>query len=467
MDQAVKNLPGLKPLDADRIEKELRLPARIEERKEPSIESEECDASLANDLAAHLGQASQDALQDVRARLIYHNEQASKACTGLDFEKEKNHIKGIQNQISVSIERDRSDLIYTHQQYKDAKKHFDKYKADRDLIAPAKLGASDAMTASYLALLVLAEALFNAIFLAPVDPQGLIWGGFTAVILAFVSVFVGFGVGYGAKNIWSKHIPVKLVGFFIALLGTTFLPLFHYLVMKYRSEMSLLGEEIELGAEFQGLATLLARTVESILNTPFHVNDFNSLIIFLIGAILAFLAAQKGYSLGDKYPGYTNQRMQFDSVREQHISLRNNNLAYLESLRNDAIDSIRDFIERAETGQKLAKNYANSSMELLQSYRTFEQSLKSTAQHMISRYVEPLAPREKAKVRKFVDARVNPSIEHDDDLQALVGETRQAAQISVADAERARELAEELRSKTIDAIETQIIDFRRQFSDVP
>ena len=465
MGQTAKDLPGLRPLDADRIEQELRLTVRISERKLTGIDTDDCDSAIANDLAAHLGQESQDALKAVRARLLYHQEQAAKACGGLDFEKEKHEIEGLQSEIRVAIESDRDDLSYTYEQYKGARAHFDKYRSARGLIAPAQKGEAPVNTISFLAILIVVESFFNAIFLAPVDPQGYLWGGFSAVLLAIVGVLVGYGTGFGTKNANSKWLFVRFIGVVVFVVGTLFLLFFHYFVMKYRSEMSLLGEQIEGGAEYMSLSELLSRTIASIVDAPFSVNDFNSLVIFLVGIIMGFLALQKGFSLGDRYPGYTAQRARFDQVREQYIERRNGHLVHLEGLRQAVIESIRGFIEDAERGRKLATNYANSSTDLLQSYRTFEQSVRSTAQHITTRYVADISPKKRSRVREFIEKRVMPTIDHDDDLQSLVDDIREVARLGKADAEDARGRADDLRSRTIDAIDQQIAEFKGRFAD--
>lgn len=465
MKHAAKDLPGLKALDADRIEQELGVTMRINERLETGADKAECDAAFANDLAAHLGQASQEALKLVKGKLVYHHEQAARACAGLDFERQKHEIEAIQSEIRVAIESDRDDLSYTYDQYVGAKTHFDQYRKKRGLVAPAKPSEGLLNTGLFLTVLICLEAFFNALFLAPVDPQGLLWGSFSALILAIIGVLAGFSAGYWGKYINSRSWGPKLFGAVILAGGISCLLAFHYLVMKYRSEMSLLGEQVEFGSDYISHSELLSRTFNSISHTPLHVNDFNSLIIFIMGLMLGFLSLLKGYGLGDRYPGYTHQRKLFDDVREQYVSERKGHLSDLEALRQNAIDSIHSFINDAENGQKLATNYANASLELVQAHRTFEQSVHSTLRHLTSRYAESLPTREKAKVRRMIEERVSPAIEHSEDLQSLADEIRRIAQSGADDAERACLDADKLRERTIAAIDAQISEFRKRFAD--
>lgn len=252
MANAVSDLATLKPIDFDAVEKEMKVQAAIEERGLPDTAKEDADLEFANDLADRLGSAASIAAKDVTSRLVYQQNQAVKACEGLDFEREKNQIRKRQSEIRVEIRRDEDDLKYAFELFQRSKEHFDSYRAARNLIRPAKRSEPAGTLFGFLAIIAMVEAFFNAIFLAPVDPAGLVWGWLTSVLISIVNVGFGFGVGNGTKLFNSFRLHAKILGSLIAAVGVPSLFAFHYLVMKYRAEMSRLGEEIESGGEYIG-----------------------------------------------------------------------------------------------------------------------------------------------------------------------------------------------------------------------
>ena len=173
----------------------MNLQTAIDERNAADTVKEDFDLSFANGLADRLGSAASVAAKDASGRLTYQRNQAVKACEGLDFEKEKNKIRGLQSEIRVEIRRDEDDLKYDFELFQRAKEHFDNYREERKLIRPAKRGEAFSTLIAFLAIIAIVEAFFNAIFLAPVDPAGLVWGWLTSVLISIVNV--GFGVAVG------------------------------------------------------------------------------------------------------------------------------------------------------------------------------------------------------------------------------------------------------------------------------
>lgn len=463
MSTAVTDLATLKPIDMDAVEKEMNVQTAIDERNAADTVKEDFDLSFANGLADRLGSAASVAAKDATGRLTYQRNQAVKACEGLDFEKEKNKIRGLQSEIRVEIRRDEDDLKYDFELFQRAKEHFDNYREERKLIRPAKRGEAFSTLIAFLAIIAIVEAFFNAIFLAPVDPAGLVWGWLTSVLISIVNVGFGVAVGNGAKLFNSIRLHANLLGTSIAGIGVPALLAFHYLVMKYRAEMSLLGEEIESGGEYIGLSELFQRTWASILAHPFDVGDMISLIVFFVGIGVAALAVRKGYTIDDHYPGFTSAQSQFETNRSAFIDRRNRHLDRLQDLRDEVVDHIDRFIREADAGKTKALNWAQQSRSLLQSYQTFTNSVDATASQLINRYVSPLKGREKTTVRRRLKERVEPSILHAADIEALVEDVCRSAEEGAEDAREARQQADDLRAETIAAIDQQIADFKEEF----
>jgi hypothetical protein len=463
MATAVSDLATLKPIDLDSVEEELRVSAAIEERLAEDTVKDDHDLSFANQVSERLGSLTSIAVRDVSARLAYQQNQAIKACEGLDFESEKNEILSLQSEIRVAIGRDEDDLKYDFELFQRSLQHFDQYRSERRLIAPARRSEAPLTLAATLTGMALVEAVFNAIFLAPVDPAGMIWGVLTAILIAMINVGVGFTIGYGIKLVNSVKPHAKVLGWLIAAAGIPLLLLFHYLVMKYRAEMSLVGEEIEAGGEYLTLSELFIRTWESILTNPANVGDMISFVVFIVGVGIALFAVKEGYSIGDPYPGYTSAQARFEANRTSFIDRRNHHLDDLQDLRDRVIGQIDGFIREADAGKTKAINWAQQSRTLLQSYRTFRTSIDNAASVITERYVGSLKGREKSAVRKLIAKRLAQGLTQDTNLEALVADVCRAAETGAEDANSARQQADELRAETIAAIDRQIAEFKEKF----
>jgi hypothetical protein len=233
MAAAVSDLATLKPIDLDAAEEELRVSAAIEERLSQDTVKDDHDLSFANQVAERLGSLTSIAVRDVSARLAYQQNQAVKSCEGLDFESEKNKIRSLQSEIRVSIRRDEDDLRYDFELFQRSLQYFDQYRSDRGLVAPARRSEASLTLTATLIGVGLVEAVFNSIFLAPVDPAGMIWGVITAALIAMINVGVGFTIGYGIKLVNSIRVHARVIGWLVATSGIPLLLLFHYLLMKY------------------------------------------------------------------------------------------------------------------------------------------------------------------------------------------------------------------------------------------
>jgi len=455
----------LKPLDPIGIERQFKITERVEERSSAGAEAAEYDIALANELAARFGEVIQNALKDVRRRLNNFHDKVTKAVAGHDFEEEKNEIQSLISEQRAAIGTINDDLDYAHKQFVQEAMAFADYRNKRRLVAPAKKALGAINVFAFLIILVVVESSFNALFLAPVDPDGMLWGGISALLISIINVAIGFVTGYGLKYLRSVRADSKIVGTAVLLIGPPFIILCHYVVMKYRSEMSLLGEQINAGGEYLGRTALYDLTIQSIGDTPFSVNDFNSLTIFIIGLILGFLALHKGLTLGDKYPGYTNEQAKFEDVREVFVRLRNQHINDLEALKREAVGHISTFIRDADAGKKIAVNYANDADSLLQSYRTFEQSVQAASAWVIARYVSPMKPSERTKVSKLITERVAAQTSSERDLADIAKTIRDASNAGAESTRHARKLADDLRAETIATIDSRIKALQERYND--
>lgn len=186
----------------------------------------------------------------------------------------------------------------------------------------------------FLVVPLVVESLLNGNFFAEASDFGLVGGAATAVIISALNIALGFFMGVGparyCQHVRSSHLFWALPAYagMIALIV-----LFNLAVGHYREML---------------IANPDARSVQvmpRLLESPFAIYDLKSVALVIIGCIVAFVAATKGYSAFGSYPGhaaaYRRWRQRWEAVEEERRRLDIELLPELEALRSQ-LDGFRE-----------------------------------------------------------------------------------------------------------------------------
>lgn len=186
----------------------------------------------------------------------------------------------------------------------------------------------------FLVVPLVIESLLNGNFFAEASDFGLVGGAATAVIISALNIALGFFMGVGparyCQHVKSSHLFWALPAYagMIALIV-----LFNLAVGHYR-EMLIANPDARS-------MQVMPRLMES----PFAIYDLKSVALVIIGCIVAFVAATKGYSAFGSYPGhaaaYKRWRQRWDAVEEERRRLDVELLPELEALRTQ-LDGFRE-----------------------------------------------------------------------------------------------------------------------------
>ncbi len=186
----------------------------------------------------------------------------------------------------------------------------------------------------FLVVPLVIESLLNGNFFAEASDFGLVGGAATAVIISALNISLGFFMGVGparyCQHVKSSHLFWALPAYagMIALIV-----LFNLAVGHYR-EMLIANPDAR---SFQVMPRML--------DNPFAIYDLKSVALVIIGCIVAFVSATKGYSAFGSYPGhaaaYKRWRQRWSAVEEERRRLDGELLPELEALRTQ-IDGFRE-----------------------------------------------------------------------------------------------------------------------------
>jgi hypothetical protein len=186
----------------------------------------------------------------------------------------------------------------------------------------------------FLVVPLVIESLLNGNFFAEASDFGLVGGAATAVIISALNIALGFFMGVGparyCQHVKSSHLFWALPAYagMIALIV-----LFNMAVGHYR-EMLIASPDAR---SFQVMPRML--------ENPFAIYDIKSVALVIIGCLVAFVSASKGYTAFGTYPGhataYKRWRQRWSAVEEERRRLDAELLPELEAIRTQ-VDGFRE-----------------------------------------------------------------------------------------------------------------------------
>lgn len=200
------------------------------------------------------------------------------------------------------------------------------------------------------------ESLLNGTFFAEASEFGLVGGAATAVIISGLNIALGFILGLGparyTQHVRASHLFWALPAY-VALIMT--IVLFNLAVGHYR-ELLLANPD----------ATSVQVAPRMVANL-FAINDLKSIALVIIGCIVAFIAATKGYSAFGSYPGHATAfrrwRQRWSEVEREQQGLDASLVPELAQIRAQ-IDGFRSECQAELDRLQLTKASADQARDL-------------------------------------------------------------------------------------------------------
>lgn len=182
-----------------------------------------------------------------------------------------------------------------------------------------------------IAVLFLLEIAGNTYFLAKGSVYGLIGGFAEAAIIAFLNIALSMIFAhFGLRQLWHRAVVRKIIGTLSLVLWVAFAVLFNLLVAHYREAA---------GAFLEGGGSV---ALQALKTNPLGLADFQSWVLFGIGAVFAFIALVDALSLDDLYPFYGKLDRTVERVRAIYAAERDELIADLEDIKSDTIKAMQE-----------------------------------------------------------------------------------------------------------------------------
>jgi len=197
-------------------------------------------------------------------------------------------------------------------------------------------------------IILLSETSLNAYFFAKGNDLGLIGGAAQALIISLINiVFAFFMGGYLVKKLnLVKKTPVLKYGALAALItGFVAIILFNFLVGHLRVQLGIDPDAAYVNA------------IVTFTQNPFSLNEFDSIILVLVGLLSFLIAFTDFYKMDDEYPQYGELDRKYQDALLDFSELKEELLHEIES-------SSASILNKLETRQMTAKVIMQELMEV-------------------------------------------------------------------------------------------------------
>ncbi len=264
-------------------------------------------------------------------------------------------------------------------EYNVRKSDLEKFKQKNSITREASYPNSKVLYIGIIMLILLSETSLNAYFFAKGNELGLIGGAAQALIISLINItFAFFLGGHLIKRLnLVKKSPVLKYGVLTALLIAAVLIFFFNLLVGHL--------RVQLGIEPD---TAYVEAIKSFLASPFGLNEFDSIILVIVGLLSFLIAFTDFYKMDDEYPHYGDLDRKYQNSMIDFNELK-------EELLNEIEKSSKSILNKLETRQMTSKVIMQELMEvpifrqkLQDHYKEYYNYLNNTYNAMLNLYRE-------------------------------------------------------------------------------
>jgi hypothetical protein len=260
------------------------------------------------------------------------------------------------------------------------------FKARHSITAPAQYPVSSVFHWSFVAALILGEAIANAYFFAKGSDLGLLGGLIQASLISGANV--GFALVVGRLFLPNLNLKIGILKevrskvffwgslFFVVIYLASCIA-FNLMVAHFRDQLEL--------TPFDPTSAAMA-AVTSFVNAPFGISNVDSWLLFAVGILCAAIALFKGYRADDPYPNYGNLDRNFHQA-EQSFDAEEKKL--VAAVNAESTEFEANISAQIAKSNNLAKEYINivdASRALIADYQRYCTEVNGICHTLIEEY---------------------------------------------------------------------------------
>ena len=186
------------------------------------------------------------------------------------------------------------------------------------------------------------ESVANSYFFGQASDIGLL-GGFTTAFLVSLgnvafSMLAGFMFLRQINHVSMVRKVIGVAGFLVILVGLGFL---HLATAHYR-ELLTRNPDVDIHGDVLG----------PLMESPFGLQDMESILLIFIGVVISAIAIWKGYTLDDRYPGYGAVYRRWRGFNDELIEQEREIKHQIADIRDEAISEGRAVLSKIKSAKK-------------------------------------------------------------------------------------------------------------------
>lgn len=252
----------------------------------------------------------------------------------------KNALSAAEADFSAEVQKDTNYVFAGQADLRKVQQAYDDFRKDHGINRLPIEPAHAILGFGILALMFVVESAANASFFSTTHPGGLFGAVFEAAAISIVNIAIGFIIGIlclryiQLPSVFWKLGMTLLLG--ALLVGAV---VFNFAAAHYREAFQLISPDVE---GFMAKASALA--IELVKQRRWNLAGFQSYLMVVVGLLIVALAAYKGYTWLDPYPGYGRVAGHLRDETHKYLALIDDLVDQLKGRNKEAVDDIRGSI---------------------------------------------------------------------------------------------------------------------------
>ncbi len=318
------------------------------------------------------------------------------------LESENFNIKKLSNIYKDVLDRKASDfkqnLGGSLSKYIRNNRHLARFQVLNNLNRDADYPKSKWLFWGIFFIVLVAEAIANSYFYAQGSDLGFLGGILQASLVALANVVLSFFIGFVVLRYLNHVNKIKKFMAFIGLILSFGLLFFLHLVTAHYRELLIKSPD-----------NATSQVLKDTFNQPFNINDFESLILIIIGFGISILVIWKSYRFDDPYPGYGKVWRKWEKTQEA----KNKDIKKFRDEIGEVSNGFQEDVEKLNKNANYTINYIGQILDGLHTYKatvdTYFQNTKENAMHIVRAYRQgynKVAQKEKLLVDEDITSSV-------------------------------------------------------------
>lgn len=281
------------------------------------------------------------------------------------------------------VEHDRTELTRLKTAVREGTEEYERFreKAGLDRL-PDYAGRRNALLV--ILFFATAETVLNASLLMEVSPFGLLGSFMQMGLITAVNILVGaLVIGYALRccnliNQTKKVSAQVVMGISITLIGA-----FNLLAGHFRDSMQAV---ILDGISADPFAMLQNDALPRMMDAPFGLDSFQSILLVLLGMIFFGIASWKGYQSDDPYPGYGRRDRLLKGIKDNYRNALRKAQDGMKKEYDDCISELKDIRHRIEVKRTMWRDICDRGARIVEQYPANLRQYQEDLNYLIAAY---------------------------------------------------------------------------------